>query len=123
MTIVLLTCTLSLAVLKAECSSCVAKALSSAAFMPLCLRVLCVTGVRASWFGRNLDGVYAGLLMELIDRSKRLVWPLFGGLEADMLKLRSGFGCALAKGDEDTFGDSSGCKKIAIAVVLTVQKI
>lgn len=105
-----LTCTLSLAVLSADCSSSVANALSSAALRPRFLRMLCVTGDRtSSVFGRSLDGVYAGLLIELMDLSSRLVADAFlGGLEADACKLRSRFDCAV-KGDEDALGDGRGC--------------
>ncbi len=40
----------------------------------------------ASWCGRSLDGVYAGLLIELTDLSSRLVAETFlGGLDADEL--------------------------------------
>ena len=104
-----LTCTLSLAVLSADCSNSVASALSSAALRPRCLRMLCVTGDRTSALGRSLDGVYAGLLIELIDLSSRLVADAFlGGLEADAFKLRSRFDCAV-KGDDVALGDRRGC--------------
>ena len=104
----LLTWTLSPPVLRAEGSCSVASALSSAAFRPLCLRTLLVTGVRGiSAAGRSLEGVNAGLLNELIDLSSLWVPGSFlVGFVVDKWMLRLG---DAARGDDATFGDKRGC--------------